>query len=103
MSNQTQQTQKSVSEVANQQTNPEDLIQKAKTGEDVEEVNVPSVVGMAGWDSIDQEQAKRYWSKITASAPHKITACIKAVEGQVDNPGEFCGLLATKAGYDQNG
>lgn len=103
MSNQTQETQKSVSEVASPQTNPEDLIQKAKSGEDAEEVNVPSVVDMAGWDSVDQAQAKKYWDKITEGSTHKITACIKAVEGNVSDPGAFCGSLAKKVGYDQNG
>lgn len=49
-----------------------------------------------GWT---QESVKKFWSSLTGDRKHKITQCIKRMEGKVDDPGAFCGSLASKVGY----
>lgn len=40
-----------------------------------------------GWTD---ESFKKFWSSLTGGTKHKVTACIKKMEGKVDNPGAFC-------------
>lgn len=41
-----------------------------------------------GWT---QESVKKFWTNLTSGAPkHKVTECIKKMEGKVPNPGAFC-------------
>lgn len=49
-----------------------------------------------GWT---KESLKKMWKSLTGDAVHKITACIKKMEGKVDNPAAFCASLAREVGY----
>lgn len=40
------------------------------------------------------------WDGVTKGATHKITACMDAMKGEVDDPGAFCGWLAKQVGYE---
>ena len=45
-----------------------------------------------GWTD---ESVRKFWDNLTSAAPkHKVTECIKQMEGKFDNPGAFCGGLA---------
>ena len=60
---------------------------------------------MAAWDKLPkgwtQDSVKKMWEGLTGRAPkHKVTACIKKMEGKVDDPGAFCASLARKVGRD---
>jgi len=47
-----------------------------------------------GWTD---ESRKKFWNSLTSRAPkHKVTQCIKRMEGKVDNPGAFCASLADR-------
>lgn len=40
---------------------------------------------------------KKFWDSLTSRAPkHKVTQCIKRMEGKVSNPGAFCASLADR-------
>ena len=46
-----------------------------------------------GWTD---ESVKKFWDKLTGENKHKVTKCIKQMDGKVDDPGAFCGSLADK-------
>jgi hypothetical protein len=47
-----------------------------------------------GWTD---ESRKKFWDSLTSAAPkHKVTQCIKRMEGKVENPGAFCASLADR-------
>ena len=47
-----------------------------------------------GWTD---ESRKKFWEDLTSRAPkHKVTECIKRMEGKVSNPGAFCASLADR-------
>lgn len=49
-----------------------------------------------GWT---EESRKKFWESLTGGAPkHKVTKCIKEMEGKkgIDNPGAFCAALADR-------
>jgi len=46
-----------------------------------------------GWT---QDSLKKFWSSLTGDKKHKVTACIKKMEGKIDNPGAFCASLNDK-------
>jgi hypothetical protein len=46
-----------------------------------------------GWT---QESLKKMWNSLTGGRKHKVTACMKALDGKVDDPGAFCASLADK-------
>lgn len=47
-----------------------------------------------GWTD---ESRKKFWNSLTSGSPkHKVTACIKKMEGKVDNAGAFCASLADR-------
>lgn len=46
-----------------------------------------------GWT---QESVKKFWDSMTGENKHKVTKCMKEMEGKVDNTGAFCGSLADK-------
>lgn len=52
------------------------------------------------WDSLPKgwtkESLKKYWASLTGDNKHKVTACIKAMDGKIDDPGAFCASLADK-------
>lgn len=51
-----------------------------------------------GWSKLPkgwtQESVKKFWDKLTGDRKHKVTACIKKMEGKMDDPGAFCASLA---------
>jgi len=46
-----------------------------------------------GWT---EESVKKFWSTMTGDVKHKVTKCMKEMEGKVDDTGAFCGSLADK-------
>ncbi len=49
-----------------------------------------------GWTS---DSVQSMWDTMTGDVKHKITKCMKEMEGKVDNTGAFCGSLASEVGY----
>jgi len=48
-----------------------------------------------GWTDASR---MKFWDSLTAKAPkHKVTECIKRMEGKVGNPGAFCAALADRS------
>lgn len=47
----------------------------------------------AGWT---QDSVESFWSTLTGENKHKVTKCIKEMEGKFDDPGAFCASLADK-------
>lgn len=51
-----------------------------------------------GWDKLPkgwtQESVNKFWSGLTGERKHKVTACIKKLDGKVDDPGAVCASLA---------
>ena len=51
-----------------------------------------------GWDSLPngwtQDSVKKFWESLTGEAKHKVTKCIKEMQGKFDDPGAFCASLA---------
>jgi hypothetical protein len=48
-----------------------------------------------GWT---EESLNSFWNSLTGDRKHKITACMKKMEGKIDNPGAFCASLARRLG-----
>jgi hypothetical protein len=47
-----------------------------------------------GWTDASR---KKFWDSLTSGAPkHKVTQCIKRMEGKVSDPGAFCASLADR-------
>jgi hypothetical protein len=46
-----------------------------------------------GWTA---ESLKSFWGKLTGERKHKVTACIRAMGGKIDDPGAFCASLADR-------
>lgn len=83
---------------------PEDM--KEKPGEDVNPEafmeHSPESEDKLAWEGKPAAESKHFWNSITGSSQHKITACIRAMTGKVDDPGAFCASLAKKVGYNPN-
>jgi len=48
-----------------------------------------------GWTDASR---KKFWNTLTSAAPkHKVTECIKKMDGKVSNPGAFCASLADRS------
>jgi hypothetical protein len=50
-----------------------------------------------GWTD---ESREKYWESLTGDNKHKITKCMKEMEGKIDDPGAFCASLARQVGYE---
>lgn len=54
----------------------------------------------AGWEKLPrgwtEESLKSFWESLTGDVVHKVTKCIKRMQGKVDNPGAFCASLADR-------
>jgi hypothetical protein len=54
----------------------------------------------AAWESLPkgwtEDSLKDFWNSLTGDNKHKVTKCIKEMEGKVDDPGAFCASLADK-------
>jgi hypothetical protein len=46
-----------------------------------------------GWTD---ESRKQFWETLTGDVKHKVTKCIKEMEGKFDDPGAFCASLADR-------
>ena len=46
-----------------------------------------------GWT---QKSVDSFWETLTGGVKHKVTKCIKEMEGKFDDPGAFCASLADK-------
>lgn len=46
-----------------------------------------------GWDNTSR---KKFWESLTGDNKHKVTKCIKEMDGKMDNPGAFCASLADR-------
>lgn len=44
-----------------------------------------------GWT---KKSLKKFWESLTGDRKHKVTKCIKEMEGKVTDPGAFCASLA---------
>jgi len=59
------------------------------------------MIEAAKWDKLPKgwtkESAKKFWDSLTGERKHKVTACIKKMEGSdISNPGAVCASLADK-------
>jgi len=43
-----------------------------------------------GWTA---KTVREFWNSLAGDREHKVTACIKKMEGKVDNPAAFCASL----------
>jgi hypothetical protein len=54
----------------------------------------------AGWEKLPKgwtaESVEKFWDSLTGDVKHKVTKCIKLMDGKVDNPGAFCASLKDK-------
>jgi hypothetical protein len=56
----------------------------------------------AAWESLPkgwtEDSVKSFWEKLTGDRKHKVTACIKKMEGKggISDAGAFCASLADK-------
>ena len=52
----------------------------------------------AGWGKLPKgwtkESVKKFWKTLTGEVKHKVTKCIKEMEGKIDDPGAFCASCA---------
>jgi len=46
-----------------------------------------------GWT---EESREKFWTSLTGDVKHKVTKCIKQMEGKVDDAGAFCASLADR-------
>jgi hypothetical protein len=57
----------------------------------------------AAWGNLPEgwtdESVQSFWDSITGDVKHKITKCMKQMEGKVTDTGAFCGSLASQVGY----
>jgi TRAP-type C4-dicarboxylate transport system substrate-binding protein len=49
-----------------------------------------------GWTD---ESREKFWNSLTGDVQHRITKCIKEMQGKVSDPGAFCGALASRVSY----
>lgn len=46
-----------------------------------------------GWTD---ESLRKFWDSLTGDVKHRVTKCIKQMEGKVDDPGAFCASAADR-------
>lgn len=46
-----------------------------------------------GWTN---ESRKKFWDSLTGDVKHRVTKCIKKMEGKMSDPGAFCASLADR-------
>lgn len=53
-----------------------------------------------GWENLPkgwtESSARKFWNSLTGEVKHKITKCMKQMEGKVSDPGAFCASLKRK-------
>lgn len=74
------------------------FIHMASTDADIRVALMPFLKEAAKWNKLPngwtQESVKKFWDSLTGEVKHKVTKCMKEMEGKVDNTGAFCGSLA---------
>jgi hypothetical protein len=63
--------------------------------------NVAQRTILGAWENLPKgwtaKSVQKMWESLTGRAPkHKVSACIRKMEGKVDDPGAFCASLADK-------
>ncbi len=55
---------------------------------------------LSAWDNLPKgwtgKSVQKLWDGLTGDRKHKVSACIKKMDGNVDDPGAFCASLADK-------
>jgi hypothetical protein len=58
---------------------------------------------VAAWENLPpgwtQDSVQSMWDSLVGDVKHKITKCMEQMKGNVDDPGAFCGSLASQVGY----
>jgi len=77
------------------------LTRLAREDPSVRAVLVPLTKQADKWNKLPpgwtQESVKKFWESLTGENKHKVTKCIKQMEGKgIDDPGAFCASLADK-------
>lgn len=72
--------------------NIRDIRASAFFGQDV--LKLASQVEAKKWQSLPkgwtQDSLEKFWNSMTGDAKHRVTKCMKKMEGKVDDPGAFC-------------
>lgn len=70
----------------------------ARNDADVHDALMPFLKEAAKWEHLPkgwtQDSVKKFWDSLTGEVKHKVTKCMKEMEGKVDNTGAFCAALA---------
>ena len=58
-------------------------------------------VKLAAWDNLPEgwtsKSVQKFWDSLTGNAPkHKVSACIRKMDGKIEDPGAFCASLSDK-------
>jgi hypothetical protein len=73
---------------------------KGKQYKNRHDARTADVRSSAAWsdlpDGWTKKSVEKFWDGLTGDRKHKIKACMKKMEGKVDDPGAFCGSLAKK-------
>jgi len=61
-------------------------------------IMVKNIKKAYGWSSLPkgwtQASAEKFWSSLTGDVKHKVSKCIRKMEGHFDDAGAFCASLA---------
>lgn len=72
----------------------------AQSDPSLRSVLVPVVRQAGKWNSLPkgwtQDSVEKFWGTMTGESKHKVTECIKKMDGKIDDPGAFCASLADK-------
>lgn len=82
------------------------LIRLAHTNPELRPHLLPLVADVgrtAAWENLPEgwteDSVQSFWDNLTGDVKHKITKCMKRMEGKVTDTGAFCGSLASQVGY----
>lgn len=66
----------------------------------VRAIVVPLIKQAEKWEKLPkgwtEDSVKKFWGTLTGENKHKVTKCIKEMDGKLDDPGAFCASLADK-------
>jgi hypothetical protein len=73
------------------------------TGRIVKDMTREQMPRTAAWENLPEgwteESVQSFWDSMTGDVKHKITKCMKQMDGKVTDTGAFCGSLASQVGY----
>ncbi|NBR00778.1 MAG: hypothetical protein EBT97_10085 [Actinobacteria bacterium] len=76
---------------------------RAMLVEALRKLDTVKVARTAAWENLPEgwtdESVQSFWDSLTGDVKHKITKCMKQMEGHVTDTGAFCGGLASQVGY----